>query len=221
MIPRKFPCKPVVYDSSKPEDPFWQNPLQTANFYNLTSWKNNRNGAIAERVGDVRFINFKTADNILAGIEFSLTNEVADNMAGIYNATIVGRSKGNSEMLLEIADPHGIITPRTENFTINGVDFHNFNWNNSAALGSCSHCFHPAATDSGARTVTMQRLTFNDTAKRIMYQLPWRAIYKDLDGSLTGKGENSWATYYYGHHNVAECEHNEDVYNGVVCDGTA
>jgi len=74
MIPRTYPCKPIVYDSSNPSDPFWKNPLITANFYDLVSWKNKRNGAIAEKVGDVRFHNFKTADNILAGIEFSLTD---------------------------------------------------------------------------------------------------------------------------------------------------
>jgi len=74
MVPRKFPCDPIVFDSARPDDPFWQNPLITARFDDLTSWKNGRNGAIAETVGDVRFHNFKTADNILAGMEFSLTN---------------------------------------------------------------------------------------------------------------------------------------------------
>jgi hypothetical protein len=47
----------------------------------LTSWKNGRNGAIAEKVGDVRFHNFKVADNLLAGIEFSLTSEYGNEMA--------------------------------------------------------------------------------------------------------------------------------------------
>jgi hypothetical protein len=30
-----------------------------------------------------------------------------------------------------------------------------------AALGSCSHCFHSASTDSGARTVTFSNLVFD------------------------------------------------------------
>ena len=34
-------------------------------------------GAIAEKVGDVRFQDFKVADNLLAGIEFSLTDHHA------------------------------------------------------------------------------------------------------------------------------------------------
>jgi len=80
MVPRRFPCRSMPYDSTNPDDPYWMNPAITANFDNFVGWKNNRNGAIAERVGDVHFNNFKTADNILAGIEFSLT----DQMIGDY-----------------------------------------------------------------------------------------------------------------------------------------
>lgn len=89
----------------------------TANFNNLVSWKNNRNGAIAERVGDVRFNNFKTADNLLAGMEFSLTHEVGDNMAQVNGGLVIGKTL-NTEAVLDSASPHGIITPRTENFVI-------------------------------------------------------------------------------------------------------
>jgi hypothetical protein len=152
MVPRKFPCKPVVFNFSNTEDPWHQNPPITAHFYNLTSWKNGRNGAIAERVGDVRFHNFKVADNKLAGIEFSLTDEYGDNTTTINNALIIGRTN-NSETALEMSRPFGIIGPRTENFRVDNVRFFNFDWNEAAALSSCSHCFHPAATDSGARTI--------------------------------------------------------------------
>ena len=161
MVPRKFPCKPINAET---------NPSITANFNGLTSWKNNRNGATALRVGDIRFNNFKTADNLLAGIEFSLTNQpgVGDDGPGIYNALIIGRTE-NTEELLDSKQPHGIITPRTENFVIRGAKFFNFNWNNAAALGTCSHCFHPASTDSGARTVRMSGLEFNDVTKKIRW----------------------------------------------------
>lgn len=64
MIPRKYPCKEIKYDSSVPENPYWQNPPITANFYNYTGWKNNRAGAILEKVGDIKLHGFKTADNL-------------------------------------------------------------------------------------------------------------------------------------------------------------
>lgn len=55
MAPRLYPCMDMIYDPNNTTDPYWRNPPITANFYNLTSWKNGRNGAIAERMGDVRF----------------------------------------------------------------------------------------------------------------------------------------------------------------------
>lgn len=29
MVPREFPCKPIIYDPNNATDHFWQNPLQT------------------------------------------------------------------------------------------------------------------------------------------------------------------------------------------------
>lgn len=120
MVPKQNQCGAVVYDPNHAEgqDPFHQNPAITANFYNLTSWKNGRNGAIAERVGDVRFYDFKVSDNILAGIEFSLTSEYGDNTTQINNCLIIGRSNAGDNGVNGVGNPRGIITPRTENFLV-------------------------------------------------------------------------------------------------------
>jgi hypothetical protein len=93
MVPRKYPCSPIVYNGTNVDDPWHLNPKITANFYNLTAWKNKRNGAIAKTVGDIRFIDFKVADNILAGIEMSVTDErTGDGNAGVYDALVIGKS---------------------------------------------------------------------------------------------------------------------------------
>ena len=106
MVPRTYPCQSIKYDASNTADPFWQNPLFEATFHNLTSWKNNRNGAIAERVGWVVFKDFKVADNLLAGIEFSLTDEVGEGRAAIKDALIIGKTS-NTEGRLDWASPYG------------------------------------------------------------------------------------------------------------------
>ena len=121
----------------------------------------------------------------MAGIEFSLTEDVIDGYAKIVDAVVIGKT-ANADAETNAASPHGIIAPRTENFTIDGARFYNYNFNEAAALGDCSHCFHPAATDSGARTYTTSRLEFTDVTRRIKYQYPQRGIFHDLDGSLTG-----------------------------------
>lgn len=218
MIPREKPCEPFVADLSS-SDPYAANPPIIAEFHNLVSYKNNRNGAIAERVGAVQFHNFKTADNILAGIEFSLTEDIIDGYAKVVGGLVVGKS-ANTETLLENADPHGIIGPRTENFSIEDTKFHKFDWGSAAALGTCSHCFHPASTDSGARTVTTTNLSFTDVNRRIKYQYPQRGIFHDIDGSLTGKGEDTYATANWVHNHQSECDLQETLYDGVVCDPT-
>jgi len=83
---------------------------------------------------------------------------------------------------------------------VHNVSFYGFDVGGKAAIGSCSHCFHPASTDSGARTVTFSGLKFDTTVTtKIKYQFPFRDIFYDLDGTLTGLGPKSWATPYWRH----------------------
>jgi hypothetical protein len=124
----------------------------TAVFENFTSFKNQRNGAIALDMGAVTLKNFKVADNILAGIEFELTNTLRDGYCQINGALIIGRS-GNADHLTNISNSHGIIGPRTENFQVHNVSFYNFDIADKAALGSCSHCFAAPSTDSGGSKI--------------------------------------------------------------------
>jgi hypothetical protein len=208
-----------VYDYDKPEDPYHKNPLITANYIGTTAYKCARNGIIGDRLGDVRFIDSKVADNKLAGIEVSIVQEVKDDKCQVRNALIIGKS-ANTEPELEIFSPHGIICPGSENFVVRGAKFFNFDFNNAAALGTCSHCMHPAATDSGTRTSKVRELEFTNTPRRIRYQYPWTDIILDQDGSLTGLGRNTWATFHYPHLDQPECTKNLDVYDGVICDST-
>jgi len=115
-----------------------------------------------------------------------------------------------------------LITPRSENFRIEGLDFYNYDFTDSAAIGQCSHCFHDAATDSGARTVRFSRLHFDAATvpRRIRWQVPYRGIFLDLDGSLTELGPNTWATPYKNMNEQPECTVDLDVYDGIICDDT-
>jgi hypothetical protein len=105
---------------------------------------------------------------------------------------------------------------------MDGVRFYNYNWNEASALGDCSHCFHAAATDSGARTYTIKNSYFDETVtKRIRYQLPFLGIFKDVTGELTELGPNTWAMGWAKHNEWAgECTTNMEVYDGHICDST-
>jgi len=198
MFPRKFACSGYAD---------W-NPAVTANFTDFTGWKNGRNGAIAGTVGAVVFDNFKVIDNKEAGMEFEVMTMGLGN-AYVDRSHVVGRSAGNGG---GVSGPRGIISPRSDSFKVQNTKFYNFNFGSAACLGSCSHCSHMASTDSGARVVTFENLWFDEetVTKRIGYGFPNKAIFYDVDGSLTGLGDElgpgSWATPWANHHNVSECQ---------------
>jgi hypothetical protein len=109
--------------------------------------------------------------------------------------------------------------PQREFFTVRNVRFYNYNWNNAAAIGTCSHCAAPE--DKGVRTSTVEKLWFDDETvkRRIMWNWPGRAILYDLDGTTTGMGPGSWATPYFPHNNQPECKRDE-VNDALYCDNT-
>ena len=82
---------------------------------------------ITEDIGAVRFVNIKTVDNILGGIEVNRIFDVRDDATGgayIENAVVVGRSQKSiddpttfqgtaqdSGFSAAGLSPHGVITP--------------------------------------------------------------------------------------------------------------
>lgn len=160
-LPRTYPCLSMLTD---PTDS--ANPHILANYKNHLSYKNRKNGVIAEEVGYVQFTDAIVADNAVAGLEVSLTDKIDDGYAMIAGATIIGRSDNAEEDFVSSSSPqYGVITPRSENFSIKDTKFFDFNWSDDreyAAIGTCSHCFHGASTDSGARTVTVSGLEFDN-----------------------------------------------------------
>ena len=64
----------------------------------------------------MRFHNFKCADNMEAGIEVSLAEDLkVDGLASVEGGLVVGRTS-NTEAALDGASPIGFFGPRTENF---------------------------------------------------------------------------------------------------------
>lgn len=222
MSPRELPCQPYVYDSSVVGDEYHSNRPLTATFEGLTSWKNGRNGAIALKVGDVRMKNFKLVDNILAGAEYEHTDDLVGINARVQDSWIIARSHGNNfdfgALNMNDASPIGVWGPKSEGFGVFDTKFYGFNYNDAAALSDCSHCWHDATTDSGARTYHAKGLSFIDTTKYIHHGLPYTGIWFDVDGSLTGKGPASWATFYYPHLMQEGCTRNENTLDGIACD---
>jgi hypothetical protein len=137
------------------DDPYHENPKIPAIFEDFVAWKTGRNGAISERTGAVVFKNFKIADSRIAGIEISSIEDIgAYDYVYVDGGMIIGNTELNDEDgVLSGSTVWGFIGPREEYFTLDGTSFYNFDFQGSAAIGTCSHCFHPASTDSGGRTM--------------------------------------------------------------------
>ena len=223
MISREKPCEGIPwYDGDHPEDPYHGNRPFTDEFYNFTGWKCGRNGFIAKNVSDIRLYDFKTADNILAGVEISVTKDYNLGEPQVIGGLFVGKSEVNNDALILEASPNGVITARTENFAITGCHFYNYNFNKAAALGTCSHCYS-VTKDDGARQVNVSKLYIDEATvtKKVIYTNPQKQILHDMDGTFTGLGPNTWATHDYKHLTVLpECTLDRDVYDGIVCDSS-
>jgi hypothetical protein len=51
-----------------------------------------------------------------------------------------------------------------------------------------------------------------------LWKWPFKGIFHDLDGSLTGQEADSYASADFPHNNwVGDCTRDIDVYDGIVC----
>ena len=141
-------------------------------------------------------------------MEISTVSSVDDGFAKIIGGFVVGRSSYSDSDLtnaeLDASDPVGVITPRSEGLTIQGTRFYNFKddvGNFGSALETCSQCDHPASTDSGARTVTLNDLQYPDgsVGLRVRFGYPDRGILFDQTGSTSDFGEDSWILPNFKH----------------------
>lgn len=198
-------------------DDLWTfNPPVPAEIKDYTSFKNGRNGAIGEDVGDIRFIDNKVADVLLTGIEVVFREWSAPfTTTRVENALIVGRSEN------AVGDTHGstgIRLPQREGFLVDGANFHNFP-EDMYALGDESHSNDPIIRDIGVRMQHVQKLTFTNCAhKKISWFPPRNGTIKDIDGSLVGTAGAILVTYKK-HLITPECTDERDTYDGMVCIG--
>ena len=83
-------------------------------------------------LGAVRFQDLELADNAIAGFEVELdVNEDCD-IGYLDGAVIIGRT--NDNIGKSVTAPHGIITPRSENYWIKNVCFFNFDFDGDDPL---------------------------------------------------------------------------------------
>ena len=95
-------------------------------YEDFTSWKNGYNGVMGGALGKVVFRDLVLADNEVAGFEVESDENTAENEGYLDGALIVGRTTANIGFFNSA--PHGVITPRSERYSIKNVFFANFDF---------------------------------------------------------------------------------------------
>jgi hypothetical protein len=168
-IPRTFPCQSIRNNALA--DPFSENPPVEAVYQNFVGWRNLRDTVIGERLGAVVFRNIKSFDNKRAGIEISDSDYSPLGSLLIDNALLVGVTADQASNSAAYTAIRGIITPKKDNLKVQNVRFHNYGTGHTA-IETCSHCEHPAATDSGGRVAYFKQLAFTSVTQKVRYNTP-------------------------------------------------
>ena len=192
-------------------------------FENMTIYRNKEKGFITERVGNVFFKGFKVAENPESSMEIADLIRFNGGMASISDSIIIGYTNNPVTQNDLIYQTLGLITPRNDNLLVDNVRFYNFNKSGFIApFSSCSRCEHsPASTDSDGRTHFFKNIKYDSTiTNKIKWSQPRRAIFRDLDGTLTGTVGGGWVTAYYPHLITKECRRDSLWDDGVICDNS-
>ncbi|OMJ78805.1 hypothetical protein SteCoe_21333 [Stentor coeruleus] len=203
LMPLIDPCSELISEGN----------FVTTTFYRLTAWKNRRNGAIAEEVGDIRFSGFKVADNMLAGLEMTYTNYATWYQSSrITDAVVVGNSE-NAELDLNPSQ-RGIVTPQTDGFLVENTRFYNFG-PEQYIFGDESHSVQCPVFDSGGRLVKLSGIKIDGSNKRFHWNWPLRGIYEIIDDqSIWPKGTHIAAPWI--HLSTPECSKDDDM-GAYIC----
>jgi hypothetical protein len=225
FTPVENPCAALAggaFNNREQPDSTISPPIKTK-FTDFLGYKNKRTGIIAEELGAVTFENIRVADNLFSGVEFGITQagpwREANEDYHLQDALIVAASDNAEEFQTTHADvttTGGLKGARTEKMRIKDTIFANFNHDGRwGAIRTCSHCEGPA-TDSSGRTYFTKNLYFIDSTQRVKFDIPFKEIIYDEDGTL-GNDTHRWVVFYFEHLNVPECIRNEGTYNGLLC----
>ena len=163
-------------------------------------------------LGLVHFKNVTVASCKQHGISFERIVGVGKDENMVDGAVLVG-----SSALIGGSTSVGMVGPQSDEWLVRNARFYRFT-DGAGGIGQCTHCLTPKA-DGGARTYRFRNLHWDDATvtKRVKYLGPYKGILHDLDGTLTGRGANTYATSYWKHNDQPECTLDEEMYSGLIC----
>eukprot|EP00049_Salpingoeca_infusionum_P016727 m.345219 g.345219 ORF g.345219 m.345219 type:complete len:3928 (+) comp16139_c0_seq5:247-12030(+) len=201
-FPHEDPC-----DTTSPPSPQY--------FYNFTSFHNGGHGIFGKKNGDLHHVNAKLVDNGNEELLWKIMKTVyREDDPHLKDSLLVNHPTNPRKKHVA-----GLMMPQNEFFHASGVKF--VNYLDGGAISGCASCGSSTDQKQGGYTYRFDGVSFTNSSKRTLWTVPFRQIFLDLDGSLTGY-ENGTATPYYAfNHYPGLCDAMDETYdNGIVCNGT-
>ena len=186
---------------------------QPADFYNNTLFRNGQ-GMFHKHVGDLHHHNGRYLENGESVSWLRLEGVAFGTAPHLSNCLFVCTADGSPCH----AGP-AVVAPQNEYFY--GSRLAIVNYGAVGALAGCNECNSDENLAQGGYTYRWDGLTWTNSPTRTTWLPPYKDIFQDLDGSLTGH-VNGTATPYYGWNNWPECPRDAvgTFGYGTVCDGT-
>jgi hypothetical protein len=186
-------------------------------FYNFTSFYNGAHGIFGKTNGDLHHYNAKLVGNGQEELHWTKFQDVlyrADD-PNIKDALLIHNIDGPATG----DGAPAIMMPQNEFFHVDNIHF--VNYGATGAIAGCAKCDSDTDFRQGGYTFRLGGLAFTNSPRRTKWTSPYKQIFLDLDGSLTGH-VNGTATPYRGYHVVpGVCERSDETHDaGIVCDNT-
>lgn len=182
-------------------------------FYNFTSYRNGAHGIFGKNNGDLHHVGANLVENGGADqLWFKLKSiAFAEDKPHIVDGLFVAHTDPNV-----VVNKVGLFGPQDEYWHVEGATF--VNYKDSGAIAACAGCDSDQFMKQGGYTYRFAGLQFDNTAKRVEWKPPFKQIFFDLDGSLTGHTGGT-ACPMYDYNRCPECSEGGSVYDdGLVCD---
>jgi hypothetical protein len=180
-------------------------------FYNNSYFRNGGNGLFYKQGGDNHHVHSKFAQN---GVDlFWIKYSTHDDSRLIPNVKDCAFWGGRGAQ--------AIFAPQAEYWYVNGSRFMNYE-SGAGVISGCNSCCSPIKLKQGAYTYRFERLEFENSPVRTEWTCPYKQIFYDLDGTLTGQAGGTTLPSYKFNQWDGECEDDASgTYNGgrtgMVC----
>jgi len=190
-------------------------------FTNFTSFHNGDNGIFGKHNGDLHHRHAKLVENGNSEIAWVKLEEIDWESAlipHIQDSLFVATTDPDNRPF-RATHKHAIWSPQREHFHIDGATF--VNYADAGAIAGCFECGEDDTLSQGGYTIRTGNLNFINSAKRVKHTLPFKEIWFDKDGSLTGIVNGS-VTYARDFNKWAECsvDTTGELDFGIKCDAS-